>query len=538
MKLFGKYKRKNILYFLSVLIVGIFIVLVVRFTYAFFVGRVNEAAGNVQVGTDTVDDLDFAVGNPLSIDATPTTLPENGANLTSSTTATATLTANSTNSQATYNYYVYLNIPSNTLVYSDGSTPEVILTVTDPSGNNVTNIEGLTYGTFSGIAGFDVTTVSGAFAVANNYAITSSSSTSATTQNWTFTLTYINHSFDQSINFGNSMSVEIILTREERIPTLSDVCISGGNLANCIKQYNITYGDGVGGLYYHDGVGDYENATEESGDNSYRYSGANPNNYVCFGSDEETCSNDNLYRIIGVFGDQVKLIKRDYANSNMLGTNGGYYGNYGSLGSYYKGSHSAVNAYYWNNSTTVNTWSQSNLNTVNLNTNYINYLNGINSKWNDMIETHTWKVGGNTYQNIYYNTTVKNTYRNEIVSPAANTTYSAKIGLMYVSDYGYAASPANWTTILGYGGYNSDTNRNNNWMFMGLYEWTISRYSGSTYFAFLVIDIGYVGDDGSGYLGDGFGVRPSFYLKSGVAITSGDGSSSNPYRLSLNSGQF
>ena len=237
MKLFGKYKRKNILYFLSVLIVGVFIVLVVRFTYAFFVGRVNEAAGNVQVGTDTVDDLDFAVGNPLSIDATPTTLPESGANLTSSTTATATLTANSTNSQATYNYYVYLNIPSNTLVYSDGSTPEVILTVTDPSGNNVTNIEGLTYGTFSGIAGFDVTTVSGAFAVANNYAITSSSSTSATTQNWTFTLTYINHSFDQSINFGNSMSVEIIMSRENQ---LSEFTLIGEGTEIVGSDYSLT----------------------------------------------------------------------------------------------------------------------------------------------------------------------------------------------------------------------------------------------------------------------------------------------------------
>ena len=67
--------------------------------------------------------------------------------------------------------------------------------------------------------------------------------------------------------------------------------------------------DGDNGLYYHDGSGTYTNADQEAGDNSYRYSGANPNNYVCFGSDEETCPNDNLYRIIGVFDGQVKLIK-------------------------------------------------------------------------------------------------------------------------------------------------------------------------------------------------------------------------------------
>ena len=59
--------------------------------------------------------------------------------------------------------------------------------------------------------------------------------------------------------------------------------------------------DGDNGLYYHDGVGTYTNADREAEDNSYRYTGANPYNYVCFGSDEATCPNDNLYRIIGIF---------------------------------------------------------------------------------------------------------------------------------------------------------------------------------------------------------------------------------------------
>ena len=68
----------------------------------------------------------------------------------------------------------------------------------------------------------------------------------------------------------------------------------------------------------------------------------------------------------------------------------------------YKGttSTSLVGVYYWNNSTNNNIWSQIDLNTVNLNTNYINYLNGINSKWNDMIEMTSWIVGGNTLENI------------------------------------------------------------------------------------------------------------------------------------------
>ena len=101
--------------------------------------------------------------------------------------------------------------------------------------------------------------------------------------------------------------------------------------------------DGENGLYYHDGVGSYINANQEAEDNSYRYSGANPNNYVCFGSNAATCPNDNLYRIIGVFDEDrdeeynVKLIKADYTTSVMLGTDGEYYGKYSEKTSYYKG---------------------------------------------------------------------------------------------------------------------------------------------------------------------------------------------------------
>ncbi len=65
-------------------------------------------------------------------------------------------------------------------------------------------------------------------------------------------------------------------------------------------------GDGSNGLYLHDGSGSY--GTYETDDNSIRYAGSNPNNYVCFGSDVSPCPSDNLYRIIGVFGNNVKLI--------------------------------------------------------------------------------------------------------------------------------------------------------------------------------------------------------------------------------------
>ena len=267
---------------------------------------------------------------------------------------------------------------------------------------------------------------------------------------------------------------------DDKIPTFADICRENNtNTFACQIATQYTE-DGNNGLYYHDGNGTYTNANQEAGDNSYRYSGANPNNYVCFASDAATCPNNNLYRIIGVFGDQVKLIKHDYANRTMLGTNGDYYGTTTSLGNHYKGSQSTLYRYYWNNSSNINynKWSQSRLNTVNLNTNYINYLNGINSKWNDMIETHTWKVGGGS-DSYLRDRAVKTAYNYEIGNNSSSTTYSAKIGLMYVSDYGYAASPANWTKTLN--NYANNTNRNNNWMYMGLAEWTITRGSDSTY---------------------------------------------------------
>ena len=305
-------------------------------------------------------------------------------------------------------------------------------------------------------------------------------------------------------------------------PTLVEIC-DGKTLSECIITELYTE-DGVNDLYYHDGSGTY--GSQEAGDGSYRYAGANPNNYVCFGSDAASCPADNLYRIIGVFGNQVKLIKHEYAGSDLLGTNGDFYnasysGVFGSS-SYYKGSkdQSTIPVYYWNRNGT-NTWSASQLNTVNLNT---NYLNNIGSKWSSLIATTSWKVGGITTDQR--STPPKSVYNYEVGSSSSSTTYSAKVGLMYISDYGYATSPSNWSTNLG--SYNSTTVRDNNWMWMGATEWTISRISDDTNYAFGVSYVGYVNNI---YVDLSAGVRPSFYLESSVELESGDGTIDSPYRI-------
>ena len=300
-------------------------------------------------------------------------------------------------------------------------------------------------------------------------------------------------------------------------------------LADYVISNVYTGVDGENGLYYHDGVGSYTNASEEAGDNSYRYAGTNPNNYVCFGSDEETCPNDNLYRIIGVFNDtgeyQVKLIKYDYATSTLLGTDGAYNSSTTSLGDYYNGSQSTLYLYFWNNDTGRNIWSESNLNTINLNT---NYLNNIGSTWASKIAEHTWQVGGNMPSNIY-SVSVKSTYTNEIISPLDATTFSGKVGLMYASDYGYASSPDNWSTNLS--DYANDTNRNNNWMFMGFNEWIISPSPDGHIpnYSYFILSEGNISRIRVHY--EVYAIRPTFYLNSDVAYISGDGSQSNPFRI-------
>ena len=505
-------KKVLVLSFLGVITL---IAVVVGATYAYFTAQGGGSANtNVNVQTSTTDNLSFQVGSAISLTANQEDFGSGAGNKSGETFARATLTANNATNNATRNYYVYLNIESNDFEYTtEDEQGELLLKVIGPDGSEVTTLPGLTRKT-SGtgdnqVTGFDITESQGLITIADNYEITS---TGTETQEWKIKVIFVNLDSDQNANTGKAFNATLIIREESMVTTL-------GNAAEYITSLYTT--DGENGLYLHDA--DLANGAN---DNSYRYSGANPNNYVCFGSDEETCPADNLYRVIGVFNGQVKLIKSDYANSDLLGTDGDYYGDYGSLGSYYKGSKPAVDGYYWNNNTSTNTWSESQLNTVNLNT---NYLNALGSEWTDKIATTEWKVGGNTLDNIEY-TTPANAYQNEIVNPAEATTYSAKIGLMYVSDYMYGAIPTYWT----YKGYDTESTDyraaiNDNWMHMGAYEWTISRYSGITNYAFFVFSAGRVGSLG---VYNNYGVRPSFYLESSVEFSSGDGSQENPYRIS------
>ena len=309
--------------------------------------------------------------------------------------------------------------------------------------------------------------------------------------------------------------------------------ITSITLADYVKSL-YTGTQGANNIYHHTST-----LTNGAGDNSYRYAGASDqvNNYVCFGSNVTPCPTDNLYRIIGVFGDKVKLIKSDYATSALLGADGDYSKMYTANNwdnSVYKGNNLAnIASYTWNykNNTTINsgfgsnTWSTSLLNKTNLNKNFIT---NIGADWAAKIADTTWKVGGNTGANIY-SQPAKTAYQNEIVSPVTTnttdnaTTFSAKVGLMYASDYGFAAAPSAWTTQLG--SYDGDAIKNVNWMYMGLYEWTISRFADTAYSVFNVGSAGGVNGHNAKLA---YGVRPVFNLSSSVNYVSGSGTAADP----------
>ena len=316
------------------------------------------------------------------------------------------------------------------------------------------------------------------------------------------------------------------------IPTIADYCTNGTDLATCVKNFG-DQGVDVSNIYIHD-----SSLTNGAGDNSYRYAGPSEsvNNFVCFGTNESPCPTDNLYRIIGVIDGKVKLIKYDYITIEEIGKNGAYATTQDDLGNaeFYKGENkklSLIGAYFWNYTETsggINTWSTSSLNKTNLNTNYIN---NIGTEWSNKIATTTWKVGGNSETNII-NAVPMVAYANEIKNPNAinsndnATTYDAKVGLMYVSDYSFAACPEAWTLMIN--SYDNAIALSSNWMYMGLYEWTISRDSSSNYISFNIDKTGAVMRSGCGF---NSAIRVTFNLNSSVSYVSGTGTQSDPIRI-------
>ena len=544
-------EKKKVKLFSAIALVALAL-LVVGATYAYFQNQYGAASNaNVKVTTYTTDMLTFETGSNINITAGQDDFASGKGNKTGQTFTRATLQANNKTNTATAKYNVYLNIENNTFTYTNTGTPELLLQVTNKTtGTPITSITGLNYKTVTdgkntSISGFDITNKSGLITILNNKEISASPKT---IEEYTITITFINHNYDQNINTGKSFNSKVIIQKERLITSISDVAKSGDNLVTAIQNLSTKSKPSYTGLYHHD-----INLTNGAGDNSYRFAGADPNNYVCFGSDEATCPTENLYRIIGVIDGKVKLIHAYGATTTMLGTDEGYAKTYQEAvssnlelaQSFYKGKEdfTKIGTYKWNK-TSDNTWSTSTTNTINLNTNYLTYLDSKNTKWKNMIADTTWYVGGmSSTQGALSN--AKTAYNYEVgANKDATTTVNAKIGLMYVSEYYYGATPDYWT--LPGNDPNGHTNEdqtawigedyskayNDNWMSTGLNEWTISRFSYDSDVAFVVDVFGRVVDGVVGY-SDGFVARPSFSLSSSIKFTSGEGTAVNPIRINL-----
>ena len=287
-------------------------------------------------------------------------------------------------------------------------------------------------------------------------------------------------------------------------------------------------------------------------DQNIRYYGSNPNNYVRF--------NNELWRIIGVFGNNVKLVRSE------------------SLGNLsWDSSELSVN-YGWG----VNEWSQSDLKNY-LNTMYYGGTevtcygeennttttcptNKLDDASKTLIDNYTWNTGAPNYDTLYDSTTetlntVKfykaergsengkkcqsgSTYCNDTVN--RTTTWTGYVGLPYVTDWAYASGESDCETNM-YAGINATASsddeaianmacKKNNWMHHGTTEdiedvtWFMSPGASPAY-ARLVWGV-----SGGGYTARNFAAYPlsafpTIYLKSNILIENGTGTSSDPYIL-------
>ena len=285
----------------------------------------------------------------------------------------------------------------------------------------------------------------------------------------------------------------------------------------------------------------------------YRYYGPSPNNYICLDMEGgSTCPDKHLYRIIGSIYEEkentnrLKVIK---ATPLTDGTTNGFSWDYTSSGSYSNiwatitsGNYSnsltsgsqlmkllnsgawwnGTSGSYYNNSTTATT------------VNFTNYK--LSDKAKSYIITSRYYLGGYDTANVMTN----QFYAYERGTVRYNTDrplyWDGMVGLMYPSDYGYAAGN---TCVTGTDLYSYDGGcKNKDWLWMTTssnyandYEWLMSTHSGYSDRVFGVSSSGFVFGNGRG--NSVRSARPVFYLTSSASISSdtGTGTSTDPYIL-------
>jgi len=256
----------------------------------------------------------------------------------------------------------------------------------------------------------------------------------------------------------------------------------------------------------------------------YRYWGATPNNYVKF--------NNELWRIIGVFDvddgtskveQRVKLIRNESIGDLAWDT-------------------STYNSGYG-----INEWTQADLKILLNEGDYYNRLNtysttGLTTEAKRLIGNAKWYLGAHTTNivntpDIYkYERSIATgkqctqgtDYCNDNVT--RKTSWVGGVGLMYPSDYGYAADMTSCgaTNLNSYNISCAATN----WLFKsGIYQWTLSPYAYSSY-ATHTFDVDLNGNFGYNCRANNtYSARPATYLLPDIKIVDGTGTETNPFIL-------
>ena len=232
----------------------------------------------------------------------------------------------------------------------------------------------------------------------------------------------------------------------------------------------------------------------------YRYIGADPDNYIQF--------NNELWRIIGIFDGQLKIIRNE-SLGNMQWDDDDEQHPYGE-----------------------NDWSKASLQT------YLNndYYGTIDSNDQTKIDsTYVWKLGGSSIENDLTAQMFYERERGTDVYSGRPTEWTGSIALMYSSDYGFSTSggsTTNRSSCLAKELYNWDSVEDcytNSWLYdSSTTQWTLAPNASDSYDVFRVFRGGFVRN---GVVSYSSAVRPALYLLSNVEIVSGDGTSSSPFIL-------
>ncbi len=500
--------KKNI----TLLIVLIASIAIIAVSFAYFVARVTTPANtNVRVTTDTSEKVVISPGSEINLHASLLNFSENHGTLSATADPSIQVIAASTSDSATKTYSVHYLVSENDFEYTvDSNTAEVLLKITDPEGDEVLSVDGLNYKTVTDVdgasqSGFDITTFSGAVTIAENYSISTTDSVNGTTQSWSIEVIFVNLNSEQTLNEGKTLNSRIYL--QEGKMSLSEAILYMDDGDNGLVEHASSY-------------------AASAADDNYRYSGGNDivENYVCFGSDEVTCPKENLYRIMGVYDGNIKIIKAEPIDKNSDGT---YDVAVNGADTFAFGGANVVN---WEGTDSSDPSDDASINTY-LNT---TYYNAFPEKYRNMILASNYSTAGFDESN---SATAKNY---QLAQTGAYSAQTYNIALMSPGEYMFGAN-SNFWSLVSFASSSATTDyylntdmQANNWLYLDQYdnylEWCINEYTSDSN---KVWRVHYGGHVGGSVVTDALAVRPVITLSSDAKIEYGSGTNSNPYRLSL-----